>query len=111
MAQNDPDIFLVRALQAGEEHALNELIARHQEPLFHFICRYTSDDELARDLLQETFVRVYFGIARFKPRAKFVTWLYSIATNLCRDHARSKAHHQAQLTQSLEQIAAGAGYE
>ena len=54
--------LLVRALQAGDESALNELIRKYQEPLFRFIYRYTGDEETARDLLQETFVRVYFGI-------------------------------------------------
>jgi RNA polymerase sigma factor (sigma-70 family) len=45
-------------------------------------------------------VRLYFGIRRFKPRAKFVTWLYSIAMNLCRDYARSKQRRH--LTESLD---------
>ena len=95
-SQTDLDLPLVRALQEGDESALNELIRKYQEPLFRFIWRYTGDEETARDLLQETFVRLYFGIRRFKPRAKFATWLYSIAMNLCRDYARSK-HRQAVL--------------
>jgi DNA-directed RNA polymerase specialized sigma24 family protein len=45
-------------------------------------------------------VRLYFGIGRFKPRAKFTTWLYSIALNLCRDHARSKQRKQSYATES-----------
>lgn len=109
MVQNDPDLSLVRALQAGDESALNELIRKYQTPLFHLIYRYLADEELARDLVQETFVRVYFGIARYKAKAKFLTWLYSIATNLCRDHARSKAHHQARQTDSLNDPATGGG--
>ena len=102
LSQPDPDLPLVRALQAGDESALNELIRKYQEPLFRFICRYTGDEETARDILQETFVHLYFGMGRFKPRAKFVTWLYSIAMNLCRDYARSKQKRQAHLTQSLD---------
>jgi len=72
ISKPDLDMPLVRALQAGDESALNELIRKYQEPLFRFICRYTGDEETARDLLQETFVRLYFGIRRFKPRARFV---------------------------------------
>jgi RNA polymerase sigma factor, sigma-70 family len=83
-SQTDLDLPLVQALQAGDESALNKLIRKYQEPLFWFIWRYTGDEETARDLLQETFVRLYFGIRRFKPHAKFATWLYSIAMNLCR---------------------------
>lgn len=99
---NDPDLPLVRALQAGDESALNELMGKHEEPLFRLLHRFTGDPETARDLLQETFVRVYFQIHRFKPRAKFVTWLYAIATNLCRDHARSKRYRQSRVTDSLD---------
>jgi RNA polymerase sigma factor (sigma-70 family) len=102
ISQPDLDLPLVRALQAGDESALNELIRKYQEPLFRFICRYTGDQETARDILQETFVRLYFGIQRFRPRAKFVTWLYSIAMNLCRDYARSKQRRQSYATESLD---------
>jgi RNA polymerase sigma factor (sigma-70 family) len=100
--QPDPDLPLVRALQAGDESALNELIRKYQVPLFGFICRYTGDEEAARDILQETFVRLYFGIRRFKPRAKFATWLYAIAVNLCRDYARSRQRRQSYSTESLD---------
>ena len=100
--QSDPDLPLVRALQAGDDRALNELICNYQKPLFGFICRYTGDEEAARDILQETFVRLYFGVQRFKPRAKFATWLYSIAMNLCRDHARSKQRRQSYVTESID---------
>ncbi len=99
---DDPDLLLGRALQAGDDAALDALIEKYREPLFRFICRYVRDRETARDLLQETFVRLYFGIGRFKPRSQFNTWLYSIATNLCRDQARSKKHRQAQITDSID---------
>lgn len=98
----DPDLPVVRALQNGEESALNDLICKYKEPLFRFIYRSTGNEETARDLLQETFVRLYFGIQRFKPQAKFVTWLYSIAMNLCRDYARSKHHRQSYATESID---------
>ena len=101
-SQTDLDLPLVQALQAGDESALNKLIRKYQEPLFWFIWRYTGDEETARDLLQETFVRLYFGIRRFKPHAKFATWLYSIAMNLCRDYARSKQRRQSYATEPLD---------
>ena len=102
----DPDLPLVLALQAGVDSSLNELMGKYQEPLFRFLYRHTRDEETARDLLQETFVRLYFQIHRFKPRAKFVTWLYSIAMNLARDCARSKHQRQSHVTESLDVIAA-----
>ena len=102
----DPDLPLVRALQAGVDSSLNELMGKYQEPLFRLLYRHVRNEETARDLLQETFVRLYFQIHRFKPRAKFVTWLYTIALNLARDHARSKHHRQSYFTESLDATAA-----
>lgn len=88
--EDDPDLDLVRALQSGDDRALDELMVRHREPLFHFLYRYTRDETVARDLAQEAFVRAYFKIHTFKPRAKFSTWLFQIGVNLCRDYARSR---------------------
>lgn len=87
---DDPDLELVLALQAGDESALRALLARHQEAVFRFLFRYTRNESVARDLAQETFVRAYFKITQFEPRAKFGTWLHQIALNLVRDHSRSK---------------------
>ncbi|HZS18786.1 MAG TPA: sigma-70 family RNA polymerase sigma factor [Candidatus Udaeobacter sp.] len=101
-APTDPDLPLVRALQAGDQNALEELIRKYQEPLFRFIYRYAGDEQTARDLLQETFVRLYFNARKFKPRAKFSTWLYTIAANLCRDYARSSQQQKARMTISVE---------
>ena len=98
----DPDWPLVHALQGGDETALSELIQKYQQPLFRFICRYLGDEETARDILQETFVRLYLNARKFKPRAKFSTWLHAIAANLCRDYSRSKQYRKARATVSFE---------
>ena len=90
----DPDLPLLRALQDGNESALNELIARHQGSLFHFALNYLRDETAAREVVQETFVRTYFKAARFQPRAAVKTWIYAIALNLCRDQARGIARRR-----------------
>lgn len=84
----DPDLSLIRALQGGDEAALSELIARHQEALLHFAYRYLENETAARDVVQETFVRVYFKAAAYRPEATVKTWIYAIAVNLCRDQLR-----------------------
>jgi RNA polymerase sigma-70 factor (ECF subfamily) len=84
----DPDLPLIEALQAGNESALNELINRHREPLFYFVYRYLRDETSARDVVQETFVRVFFKAGTFKPRSSVKTWIYTIALNLTRDEGR-----------------------
>lgn len=107
----DADLALVRALQSGDDSALDLLIERHQEALFRFIRGYVQNEADAIELAQETFVRAYFNIGRFKPTAKFATWLYRIALNLCRDHAKSSRMRNAARTDSLssdEESAAGA---
>lgn len=84
----DPDLPLIEALQTGNESALNELIDRHREPLLFFVFRYLRDETAARDVVQETFVRVFFKAKTFKPRATVKTWIYAIALNLARDEGR-----------------------
>ena len=74
-AADDPDLELVRALQAGEESALGELMGRHEEAIFRFFYRYLTNATDAADLTQETFVRVFFRIQQFQPAAKFSVWL------------------------------------
>lgn len=92
---DDPDFEWVRALQNGDDAALNELMARHRLPLVRFLHRYTRSAAVAEDLAQETFVRAYFHIGDFKPSARFSTWLYRIGVNLARDYARSKQFKRA----------------
>src|SRR3981081_520 len=104
MALEDPDLALVRALQAGEDRALETLIHRHQEGVFRFVFRHISNEADAIELTEEAFVRAHFNIGKFRPRAKFVTWLYHIALNLCRDHAKSRASRDASLTVSVDAL-------
>lgn len=80
-------------LKAGDDLALNELMGRWQTPLVAFILRYTGDSSDALDLAQETFARVYDSRHRYHPSAKFSTWLFTIAANLCRNHARWRDRH------------------
>jgi len=84
----DVDLPLVKRLQDGDESALNELMERYKGPLFGFIYKYVQNESDAADLLEETFVKLYHNRHRFRPSAKFKTWLYTIAGNLCRDRAR-----------------------
>lgn len=89
-------------LASGQDSALNEIMSRWQQPLANFIYRYTANEAEAVDLTQETFVRVYESRHRYKSGAKFSTWLFTIAINLCRNQARWKSRHpSAELDDSL----------
>ena len=100
-AEPDPDLALVEALAGGDESALTGLMDRYEQPIFHFIYRHVFNDEDARDLAQEVFVRLFFNAGKFKPDAKFSTWLYQIALNLCRDHIKSRRTRQSARTDSI----------
>lgn len=80
-------------LAAGCGPALNDLMDRHGETLFHYLVRCLQDEEDAADLAQETFVRVYQNGRKYDARQKFSTWLYTIATNLVRDRCRWRSRH------------------
>jgi RNA polymerase sigma-70 factor, ECF subfamily len=95
LANSDEDLRCMERLKAGEDLALNELMARWQNPLVHFILRYAGNFEDALDLAQETFVRVFENREHYEPRARFSTWLFTIATNLCRNLSRWRNRHPA----------------
>lgn len=98
----DPDWPDVAALQQGEDDALNRIMLRHQAPVFRFIRRMIPNASDAEELAQETFVRAYFQISTYRPQAPFVSWLYQIARNLCRDYFRSRAYKESLAAQSFE---------
>jgi RNA polymerase sigma factor (sigma-70 family) len=100
--EEDSDLVLVQALQDGKDRAMDDLMNRHREGLFRFVLRYVRNETDALELTMETFVRAYFSIGKFKPRARFATWLYQIALNLCRDHLRSRAYRYSQQTVSFD---------
>jgi RNA polymerase sigma-70 factor (ECF subfamily) len=80
-------------LKNGDDDALNTLMGRYGERLFHYFIRLLQNETEAADLAQETFVRVYQSRARFDPDRKFSTWIYAIATNLARDRLRWRSRH------------------
>ncbi len=93
MAIDEQDAVDMGRLRAGNDAALNALMERHGERLFHYLVRQLQNETEAGDLAQETFVRVYQHRERFDPKQKFTTWLYAIATNLVRDQFRWRTRH------------------
>jgi RNA polymerase sigma-70 factor (ECF subfamily) len=81
-------------LAGGHDAALNDLMDRHAERLFHFLVRSLQNETDAADLAQETFVKIFQNRAKFDPQQKFSTWLLTIASNLARDRYRWRSRHQ-----------------
>ncbi len=82
------DEVLMLQFQGGDRSAFTDLVRRHKIPIFNFILRQVRAKSTAEDLTQDVFVRVVRNAATFKHEARFTTWAYSIARNLCIDHLR-----------------------
>ena len=92
-APPDADAVLMQRLASGEDRALNELMERWRDKVGAFIYRMTHDHAVTVDLTQETFVRLYQSRLRYRPGALFSTYLFTIAANLVRNHARWRQRH------------------
>ena len=90
--------------QEGDKRAFAILVRRHKVPMFNFALRQVKNPSTAEDVVQDVFVRVVQSAAKFKHEARFSTWVYSIARNLCIDHLRKQALRRHP---SLEQPASG----
>jgi RNA polymerase sigma-70 factor, ECF subfamily len=98
------DERLMLAFQAGDARAFETLVRKHRTPVFNFILRFVGHRARAEDVLQETWLKVVRSAGEYTPKAKFTTWLYTIARNLCVDSARKESYRQAS---SLEAPATG----
>ena len=95
MAQERTDEELLAAYQQGDPEAFESLLRRYRAPLFTFLLRMLGDRERAEDLAQETFLRIVKGAAGWEHRARFQTWLFTIARNLCVDQSRRDRFRRA----------------
>lgn len=82
------DEELMVACSQGETAALDELYRRYQGPVFGYAFRYLGNAETARDMLQETFLRVHRSRHQYRPSSRFSSWLFRIVRNLCIDEKR-----------------------
>lgn len=87
----DSDEALMLAYAAGSLQAFDRLYARHRQPLFRYLMRHTRQRELAHDLFQEAWGKLVDARLRYEPRARFQTFLYTIAHHCFIDHCRRSA--------------------
>ena len=86
MTWTDED--LVTRSRGGDVESFNQLILRWERPIYALAYRVIGREEDARDVVQETFLRAFRALPGFKGEAKFSSWIYRIALNLCRDWIR-----------------------
>lgn len=91
----DPDAALMLRVKQGDTAAFTELVEKYKQPIMNLACRTLRDMTEAEDLAQNVFVQVYKSASRYKSTAKFSTWLFTIARNLCLNEIRRRSRHPA----------------
>ena len=92
--QTDPDIQLMLRFKDGDQSAFRVLFDKYKKPVINYCYRYCGHPAVAEELAQETFLRVYKASARYRPTARFSTWLFKIATNVCLNEIRRPAYRE-----------------
>ena len=94
---------LVRKAQAGDRLAFDELVRRHDRDVLRLALNLVHRSEDARDIYQESFLRVYRNLHRFRFECSFYTWLYRIVTNVALDHLRRRTSRREDQAPVLEE--------
>jgi RNA polymerase sigma-70 factor (ECF subfamily) len=92
----EEDRALIEATQKGDDAAFRKLVERHQRRAFAIALGMVRDENDARDLVQEAFLRVYRGLDKFQGGSSFFTWFYRIVTNLSIDFMRKPGRREAE---------------
>ncbi|MDW8308894.1 MAG: sigma-70 family RNA polymerase sigma factor [Verrucomicrobiales bacterium] len=91
----DPDAVLMLRVKRGDRAAFAALVEKYQQPVLNFLLRSLQDETEAEDLAQSVFVQVWKSARRYRRSARFSTWLFTIARNLCLNELRRRARHPA----------------
>ncbi|MCD4655570.1 sigma-70 family RNA polymerase sigma factor [bacterium] len=102
------DEALMLRVKDGDHDAFGEILRRYERQLLVFFLRQFGDEEGARDLVMETFLRVYKAATRYEPKAKFSTYIYQIARNLFINESKKRSFRK---TESLDELSEDSGLE
>lgn len=95
------DRELVATAVNGSEGGFEELVRRYQRPISAYVYRMVGDYEVALDLTQEIFMKVYGSLSRYRSEFKFSTWIYKIAHNAAIDYLRRKAANEVSIMKDV----------
>lgn len=97
------DEVLMLRYKEGDLEAFEILLERYQQPLFTFVLRFCNDYHQAEDLVQEVFLRLIKSAKNYEPKAKFSTYIYTFAHNICVDNfRRGKKRKTTSLSQPID---------
>lgn len=100
-SDREDDREAILASQRGDRAAFDRLVERHQREIYRLCYRYVNNHEDAADLAQDSFVKAYKAIGRFRGDSAFSTWLYRIAVNTCLNFRASRRMAQEELSEAL----------
>ena len=101
VATFEHDAELMLRVREGDAQSFALLLAKHRGPVIHFLYRMIQNQDVAEELAQEVFLRVYRSRASYEPTAKFTTWLFRIASHVALNHIRDGKYERNQ--ESLDQ--------
>ena len=97
----DPDAALMLRVKQGDAAAFTQLVEKYKQPIVNLVWRTVRDETEAEDIAQNVFVQAWKSAPRYQATAKFSTWLFTIARNLCLNEVRRRSRHPAE---SLDQM-------
>lgn len=92
----DPDAALMLRVKRGNRAAFAELVEKYKQPTINFVFRTLRDETESEDVAQNVFLQVWKSRDRYERTAKFSTWLFTIARNLCLNELRRRSRHPAE---------------
>lgn len=97
--------LLIKKCRSGDVEAFEQLISSYERRAYNIALRVMGNEEDAKDMAQEAFIRIYRAIKDFKEQSAFSTWLYRIVTNVCLDEIRKRKKQKlVSLEGNLESI-------
>ena len=102
MGSVELDSELVKRVQQGDKAAFDILVQKYQQKVVNLISRFVSDQSECYDVAQETFIKAYRALGKFRGDSQFYTWLYRIAANTAKNHLASRARKSPKYAVDVE---------
>ena len=99
---NNDDKELVKRAQKGDKIAFDALVIKYQYKVINLVTRFVKDDDEAKNIAQEAFIKAYRGLATFRGDSAFYTWLYRIAINAAKNYLLSQRRKLPAYTVDIE---------
>jgi RNA polymerase sigma-70 factor (ECF subfamily) len=103
MLQEQIQVLIERS-RSGDKKAFEKLVVEFQPAVFRFAFRLLCNEDEAKDIVQETFIKVWLNLDKYREHYSFTTWIYKIACNLCYDSLRSTKHRFEAISEDFHPV-------